>query len=345
MAWHELEAFAAAAQSLQRGWERGRLAHAYLIAGDSLDSLEQFARTIAKCLNCQNPPRVGQSGLPLDSCDQCLSCRKVEQYNHPDIQWIRAESKSRQIRGEQIGDLLQTVYLRPNEARYKVNMIVAADRMNATAANRFLKTLEEPPADSVLILLTSAPDQVLETLRSRCQRITLFNTADTAAADESESEWLQAFGAAAASDSGGLLERYRLLCVLLKRLSELKSQIEERLTADSALEKEQDLEPNLRERLENELAASVEAEYRRMRGEILGTLQWWLRDVWLQTLQVDSSLCRYPRLKEVTSLIAQRLTAEDAMSNLQEMEKTQRLLNTNVQEALALEVGLLSLKL
>lgn len=345
MAWQELDAFAAAAQSLQNGWERGRLAHAYLIAGDSLETLEHFARTIAKCLNCQNPPRVGKSGLPLDSCDRCLSCRKVDQYNHPDIQWIRAESKSRQIRGEQIGDLLQTVYLRPNEARYKVNMIVAADRLNATAANRFLKTLEEPPADSVLVLLTSAPDQVLETLRSRCQRITLFNAAAPAVSENGDAEWLEAFGAAAAGDTGGLLERYRLLCVLLKRLSELKSQIEERLTADSALEKQQDLEPGLRERLENELAASVEAEYRRLRGEILGTLQWWLRDVWLQTLQVDESLCRYPQLRQATSLIAKRLTATEAMANLDEMEKTLRLLNTNVQEALALEVGLLSLKL
>jgi DNA polymerase-3 subunit delta' len=344
MSWRELETYAAAAQSLQKGWGRGRLAHAYLIAGESLESLEMFARTIAKCLNCQNPPRVGQSGLPLDCCDQCLSCRKVDHYNHPDIQWIRAESKSRQIRGDQIGDLLQTVYLRPNEARYKVNMIVAADRLNATAANRFLKTLEEPPADSVLVLLSTAPEQVLETLRSRCQRLTLFDLSDPAAS-EPESEWLQAFGAAAASDSGGLLERYRLLSVLLKRLSDLKSQVEERLTADSPLEKEKDLEPEFRERLEDELAASVEAEYRRLRGGILGALQWWLRDVWLQTLEVDESLCRYPRLREATSLIAGRLTAEDAMSNLEEMEKTQRLLNTNVQEALALEVGLLSLKL
>jgi DNA polymerase-3 subunit delta' len=223
-------------------------------------------------------------------------------------------------------------------------MIVAADRLNITAANRFLKTLEEPPADSVLILLTSATEQVLETLRSRCQRITLFDGA-TATASQPESEWLQSFGAAAATESGGLLERYRLLSVLLKRLSELKSQIEERLTADSALEKNHDLEPGLRERLEHELAASVEAEYRRQRGEILGALQWWLRDVWLQTLQVDDSLCRYSGLKEATSLIAQRLSPEDAMANLEEMEKTQRLLNTNVQEALALEVGLLSLKL
>jgi hypothetical protein len=59
-------------------------------------------------------------------------------------------------------------------------MIVAADRLNATAANRFLKTLEEPPADSVLVLLSTAPEQVLETLRSRCQRPTLFDLSDPA---------------------------------------------------------------------------------------------------------------------------------------------------------------------
>lgn len=344
MAWRDLEPFTAAADSLRRGWSRGRLAHAYLLAGDSLPALERFARGMTKCLNCQQPPEMGETGLPLDACDACLSCRKIEQGSHPDIQWIRAESKSRQIRGEQIGDLLQTIYLRPNEARYKVNMIVAADRLNSTAANRFLKTLEEPPADSVLLLLSTAPEQVLETLRSRCQKITLFGGEDPTVAEQ-EAQWLQAFSTAATSETGGLLERYRLLGVLLSRLGEVKVQVETRLTSESLLETAEELEPALRERLEHELAASVEAEYRRQRGEIIGTLQWWLRDVWLHTLQVDESLQRYPQLRPATAQIAQRLSSEEALLNLEELEKTQRLLNTNVQEALALEVGLLKLKL
>src|SRR6185295_14789620 len=96
MAWHELKRYPNAAQSLRRGLQRGRLAHAYLIAGDSMESLEQIARTLAKTLNCLQPPERGETGTALDCCDQCVSCRKIDHFNHPDILWVRAESKSRQ---------------------------------------------------------------------------------------------------------------------------------------------------------------------------------------------------------------------------------------------------------
>lgn len=345
MSWQELSQFPAAAQTIHRSLQAGRLAHAYLLVGAEVEGLERFARTLAKTLNCLQPPARGESGLPTDSCDRCLSCRKIDSANHPDIVWVRSESKSRQIRAEQINELLQGIYLKPNEGRYKVNMIVGADRMNASAANKFLKTLEEPPADSILVLLTTAPEQVLETIRSRCQRITLFGAED-AMVQESEWQWLEGFGQAAAGDSGGLLERYRVLSILLKRLAELRESTEEKLRGESLLEKASELDPELKDRLEKELDAAVEGEYRRQRSEILRSLQWWLRDIWLGTLQTPDLTPRYPQLQESTSVIARRLNPEQALSNLEEIEKTQRLLNsTNVQEALALEVGLLKLRL
>ncbi len=345
MSWSDLNAYPSAVESMQRSLQRGRLAHGYLLQGQQLESLERFARTLAKALNCAEVQQGGENAFGLDSCDRCLSCRKIEQGTHPDVIWMRAESKSRQIRGEQMTDLLQTLYLKPNEARWKVSCIVAADRLNPTAANKFLKTLEEPPARSILLLLTTQPEQVLETLRSRCQRITLFESEGAPRGGEAESQWLKAFGEAAAQDAGGLLERYRLLSVLLRRLAEMRGQIEEKLQQESPLETASDLEPELRKKLEGELEAAIEAEYRRQRSEVLGTLQWWLRDVWLQTLQQDASLFHYPQFRSSTSLIAQRLRPEEAMNNLEEFDRTQRLLTTNVQEALALEVGLLKLRL
>lgn len=343
MSWKSLQNYPVAVEQIRRGLDRGRLAHAYLVSGPRLEVLEQFALTLAKTINCHQPREMGQSGWPLESCDTCLSCRKVDQANHPDVFWIRAESKSRQIRGEQMGEVLQSIYLKPNEARYKVHVIVAADRLNSTAANKFLKTLEEPPADSVMILLSVAPEQVLETLRSRCQKIVLFSN-DVESPNPAEVEWLQNFGVAAAADSGGLLERYRLLSLLLKQLSEMKDSIEKKLSSESMLETAQDLEPSLREKLENELSAAVEAEYRRQRSEIVQSLQWWLRDIWLQTLQIESKLWTYPQFQESTAQIGSRLQPGEALRNLEEIESTHRLLNTNVQEALALEVGLLKLK-
>ena len=344
MAWQQLQRFAAATSYLEKGLSRGRLAHAYLFTGEQMGPLEEFARTLAKAVNCEHPPRRSESGLGLDSCDACLSCRKIDGSKHPDVHYVRAESRSRQIRAEQITALLHTIFLKPNEARYKVCCIVAAERMNIQASNKFLKTLEEPPADSLLLLLSTAPEQLLETIRSRCQKIQLFdpNGVDVAPADIA---WLEQFGQAAASEQGGLLDRYRLLSVLLRQLTGLKDSIGERLEKESMLETVDDLEPEFRKRLEDELAASTEAEYRRQRAELLGTLQWWLRDVWIQTLDSADAPLRFPQLKSATAAIASRLDPDRAVGNLTEVEKTLRLLNTNVQEALALEVGLLKLEL
>ena len=98
----------------------------------------------------------------------------------------------------------------------------------------------------------------------------------------------------------------------------------------------------MREKWEDELAAAVEAEYRRQRAEALLLVQWWLRDVWLHTLAVGGELLNFPKIAGA-KIVAQRITSRQALENLQTLEQTQRLLHTNVQEALTLEVGLLKL--
>ena len=85
-------------------------------------------------------------------------------------------------------------------------------------------------------------------------------------------------------------------------------------------------------------------EYRRLRGDLLVTVQWWLRDVWLQTLAVGQGLVNFPNLAGAEQA-ARRITTRQAMENLVVLEQTQRLLHTNVQEALAVEVGFLKLHL
>src|SRR5437868_10328745 len=183
---------------LQRGLENGRLAHAYLFTGSDLDELASVARTLAKTLCCENPPRRGPTGLPLDCCDACVSCRKVDEELHPDVIPIRPESKLRQIKIEQIRELLDRLYLKPTQAAYKVSMIVGADRLNANAANAFLKTLEEPPRDVVLVLLTTDIQRMIETILSRCQRID-FPGESQRHRDPAMLEWLAEFTAAAAA--------------------------------------------------------------------------------------------------------------------------------------------------
>jgi len=326
---------------LQRSLQRGRLGHGYLFFGQQLEELEALARTLAKTLNCQQPVRVG--GAAVDSCDECPTCRKIDGQTHADVHWVRPESKSRIVSVDQMRELMHEVQLKSSEAEVKVAVIVAADRLNPQAANAFLKTLEEPPPKSVLILLSTEPARILETIMSRCLRL---NFAGEGARkwDAALLEWLACFSELAGAEQKSLLGRYRLMDVLARRLAEMRTRIEEELTARSPLEKYDDVEKDLRDRWEDELKAAIEAEYRRQRADLLLLVQWWLRDVWLHTLAGGREFLNFPNVAGAEQ-VGRRLSSPKALENLQVVEQTQRLLYSNVQEALTLEVGLLKLNL
>src|SRR5688572_2214440 len=329
---------------LQKSLDRGRVAHAYLFSSDDLGEMEGIARTLAKTLNCANPPARGANAQPLDCCDACLNCRRIDGGGHPDVQWVRPESKSRIISIDQIRELIQTISLKPTEADYKFAIISGADRMNVQAANAFLKTLEEPPARSVLVLLTISIEQVLETIRSRCLRLH-FAGEPGAKVDAAGQVWLESLAASASKPQKSLLGRYHLLGLITTRLGQMRDATEKRLEASSLLARFPDAEKETQEKWEAELKAAVEAEYRRQRAELLLLLQWWLRDVWLVTLQMDLSSLAVPQVREATMQVAQRISSREASQNLTQLELLQRQLGTNVQEALALEIGLLKLRL
>ena len=328
-------------QLLQRSLARGRLGHAYLFTGHQLEGLEALARTLAKTLNCQNP--IKTNDIPTDCCDECVNCRKISNDLHTDVHWARPESKSRVITIDQTRDLMQQIQLKPTEAGYKIAILSGADRLNPQAANAFLKTLEEPPLKSILILLSTEPSRILETILSRCLRLNFSaETARTLSAEQAY--WLQQFSSAAATEQKSLFGRYRLLDALLQHLNAIREKVDETLSARSPLEKYADAEKNLREKWEDELTAGIEAEYRRQRAEVLILLQWWLRDVWLHTLAAGEELLHLPQIAGADE-VAKRISPHQARENLAVLEHTQRLLHSNVQEALALEVGLLKLQL
>jgi len=354
MAFKDFPQHTQGVQLLQRSLERGRLAHAYLLNGHHLDELEVIARTLAKTLNCERP--LEKNGTAVDCCEQCPVCRKIENATHADAHWVRPESKSRIITIDQVRELMREIQLKPTEAKYKVATIVAADRLRVEAANAFLKTLEEPPANSILILLTTNPQRILETILSRCLRLN-FAGEGPRRPDPAQMEWLASFSELAATPQKSLFGRYRLMDVLLRKLTETREGIEKGLAARSPLERYPDAEKELQEKWEDELKAAIEAEYRRQRGDWLALLQGWLRDVWLQTLEARgtppakptaqhgvSDLLSFPELSGARQ-VARRILPREAMKNLQVIEQLQRLLATNVQEALALEVGLLKLHL
>ncbi|MDE0688865.1 MAG: DNA polymerase III subunit delta' [Candidatus Poribacteria bacterium] len=146
---------------LQHTVASGRIAGAYLFVGPAGVGKETVAHYFAQLIFCQ------QETQPPTVCGTCLACRKVDSGNHPDLQFIRPEGSLLKI--GQIRELQRQVIYEPLEASRKIYILTDVDRMNLEAENCLLKTLEEPPAASVLILLTSNVQALLPTTRSRCQ--------------------------------------------------------------------------------------------------------------------------------------------------------------------------------
>ncbi|HTI68344.1 MAG TPA: DNA polymerase III subunit [Candidatus Limnocylindria bacterium] len=328
---------------LRRSISRGRLAHGYLFTGDEMETLEGVAERLAKVLSCETPPERSESGLPVEACGHCNNCRRIGAHNHPDVTWVYPENKMRQISVEQTREVIRLMGLRPMETGGKVVIFVGADRMNSAAANAFLKTLEEPPPKTTLILLSIEPTRLMETILSRCQRLSF--GAGQVRFDQAVVDWVAEFGRAAADSSAGVLPRYRLLGTLLGALGKARTAIEDSLAEASPLNRYPDATPEQKERWGDELTAAIEGEYRRKRGEYLNGLQAWLRDVWLMSEGMGSDVLFLAQLRDAGRVVSKRLKPVEARNNVELWEGTQRLLHTNVQEALALEVGLLRLKL
>ncbi|RMD97847.1 MAG: DNA polymerase III subunit delta' [Deltaproteobacteria bacterium] len=148
-------------EAFQRAFARRRIAHAYLLSGLSGIGKRRFAHEVAKMLNCV--------AGGVDPCDACLSCRKIEHGNHPDVLHVEPEGKF--IKIAQIRALQHELSYKPYEGSHRVVIVESAESFHTAAANAILKTLEEPPVSTIFLLLTASPHLLLPTIRSRCQLI------------------------------------------------------------------------------------------------------------------------------------------------------------------------------
>jgi len=144
---------------LQHAIKRHRIAHAYLFSGPDGIGKRLIAVAFGKILLCQTG----------NGCNQCAACNKVEHGNHPDIHVL--DSHGAAIKIEQIRNLQKELSLRPLEGKRKICLINGAEQLTTGAANALLKTLEEPQPGTLIILLTSQPEKLLTTIRSRCQNL------------------------------------------------------------------------------------------------------------------------------------------------------------------------------
>ncbi len=175
MSWHGIDGHDDVVEQFRRALGRGRLASSFLFAGPAGIGKRTFALKLAQAMLCQTRPEAA-----LDPCESCPSCVQAAAGTHPDLEAIAKPADKSFIPLELlIGDLehrrreglCHRISLKPYLGGRKIAVIDDADYLNAEAANALLKTLEEPPPRSVLILIGTTPAKQLPTIRSRCQLI------------------------------------------------------------------------------------------------------------------------------------------------------------------------------
>jgi len=162
MKFSTIEGHEKSIRTLQRAIANNALAHAYLFSGQAGIGKKRTAFALAAAVNCLN-------ARPEGGCGECSSCRKVEKLCHPDVHVLVPDGD--EIKIDQIRQVQADFALKPFEGTKKVLIVDNAESMNAASSNAFLKTLEEPPGDALIILITAMPQSLLPTIRSRCQEI------------------------------------------------------------------------------------------------------------------------------------------------------------------------------
>lgn len=146
------------AEKIRRSILAGNVFHAYVIEGDTCVDKVQFAKEMLKAILCRQAPGEG--------CDQCLSCRKIDHDNYEDLYFVQSDGLS--VKDEAVFKLQEKLRLVPSGGERNLAIIKDADTMTVRAQNRLLKTLEEPPEGTVILLLSENKENLLETIRSRC---------------------------------------------------------------------------------------------------------------------------------------------------------------------------------
>ncbi|HOX38691.1 MAG TPA: DNA polymerase III subunit delta' [Candidatus Brocadiia bacterium] len=196
-------------ENLRRLIRSDRLAHAYLFAGP--DGVGKFLTAVAfaQAILCPSSAKTG------DACGKCPGCVRVDSGNHSDLTVFQPEVEGRQFVADLVEQLQSQIPLKPRSGNRRVFILRDVHEMNATAANRLLKTLEEPPSHALLILVTSSVHALPETILSRC-RLVRFGAlpaerviqalSEKAGARSEDAAWLSRFAAGSVGQALRLAE-------------------------------------------------------------------------------------------------------------------------------------------
>ncbi|HNX33591.1 MAG TPA: DNA polymerase III subunit [Kiritimatiellia bacterium] len=298
---------------VRRALDVGHPAHGYLIVGPVRGVALDLAVRILQVLFCRS------SEKPCGTCD---GCRHVVDRQEVDIHWIFPEKKSRIISADQIREkLINEVTQTSFSGGWKAGVLVGADRLNDASANAFLKTLEEPPEKTLFMLLSDAPQQLLPTIISRCQRIDLDEVRGL-----SEPWKRRVIETLASPLLSRTMEKLAMSNVLFSILADMKGKAEQLITEEESNSEVVD------EDGKEVFEAKVSARYRELRTDFLLEMLRWFRDMFVLKAGGDDSLVHNRANLEVLKERVGRLTLVQTIYNLNAVEELARQMERNLPE-------------
>ena len=301
---------------LLAGQRESRLAHSYIFFGPEGSLKRQVAVEFAKSINCEIKKN--------DNCNSCSSCVRIDNLSHPDLFIISKEETKTKISIDSIRYLSSRIALKSFEAKYKVVIIESAESMTQEAANSLLKVLEEPPKDTIFILLTSKIKALLDTIVSRSQVIRF----KSLSRDEVASMLIK--------DHDISKKDADLLAVLSDRNISKAMRLYEQ---DILTFKNSIITWFLEGSLSQEEAGSyILTEKRPKQTEALDILIGFIRDVLVYKMTKDDSLIiNIDKIDDILSL-AETQDIQTLQENIEAIEKTKFAINANVNGKLALRL-------
>ena len=311
---------------LRKAIEYHKVSHAYILSGEEGMGKKTLADAFAMTLLCERSDK--------EPCLQCHACKQMMSGNHPDVIRVTHEKPGSigvdDIR-TQIND---TIYIKPYSSSYKIYLVDEAEKMTPQAQNALLKTIEEPPAYAVIMLMTTNQELFLPTILSRCIQLKLRPLKDTQVSDylketmgipEEKADVFAAFARGnlgkaihlASSEEFGLL--YRQILNLLKNLKEMDISM---------------LLDSIRKLQEDQLDLK----------ECLDFMQLWYRDILMFKVTKDINTLVFKDEYAKVSSLCQKSSYEGLELILEAIEKAKTRLDANVNADLALELMLLTMK-
>ncbi len=326
-------------ECLLQAKRNGRVGHAYLFVGDNVPFLLEAVRAWIQVCACTAPREDG------DACGICAVCQAIAADTYADLHTLKPQSKSRQILVGQMRDFEHQLNLVADKGHLKVGLIIEADCMGEEAQNAFLKTLEEPPPRTLLVLLTVQPRGLLPTIRSRCQIVSLRRNRReyTAQAADGLFEVLASLRPRAGAVVG-LAAAARLKKIFAGLQQRAEQTIDEH--RDERWDEIASGDAALLRLLKAEEEARIQAEYVRLRQEYCDAIQTWIRQEILVAAGLSRDRLPHPELlpdETGNPPPTDTLSPHQALGNVTHADELMACLEANVPEHLALETFCLAL--